>query len=156
MLANEVHSLQNSSFPIGTVIFPGENVMLEILLVFWLCSSLGKILRRKGRKPLMFQIFCGISWFVGEVLGAIIGSIFQMIRLGDQEPPGFDWTIYIFALAGAACGAGFWFLVANVLPPAEPAWQGTGGAQDPVIGPPLEQRPPLDPDNPYAPPRRDR
>ena len=129
--------------------------MLELILVFWLCSSLGKIIRRKGRKPLVFQILCGISWFVGEIAGFVIGSIVQAIRLGDQGPAGFDLSVYIFALVGAGCGAGFWFLVANILPPVEPAWQSSSGTNDPVIGPPPEYAPPADPNNPYAPPRTD-
>ena len=132
--------------------------MCEILLVVWLCSSLGKVLREKGRKPLVFQILLGISWFVGEVGGAIIGGIFLAIS-GGGGGDGFDFTIYIFALIGAACAAGFWFAVAYAMPPVEQPWSaagaGVGGKVGPTIGPPPGFDPPADPNNPYSPPRSD-
>ena len=129
--------------------------MLEILLLFWLCSSLGKILRAKGRKPLMFQIGLVLSWFGAEFAGGVVAGIIQAVRLEGRQPEGFDFSIYIFALVGAACAAGFWFFIANVLPPVEPAWQKNLGASAPVIGPPPDFGPPADPNNPYAPPRTD-
>ena len=54
--------------------------MLEILLLVWLCSSLGKILRSKGRKPLVFQIMLVISWFGAQVAGFFVGGIVRAVR----------------------------------------------------------------------------
>ena len=129
--------------------------MLEILLLVWLCSSLGKILRSKGRKPLFFQIMLVLSWFGAEFVGGVVGGIMQAVRHGGGGPGGFDFTIYICALVGAACAAAFWFLIANILPPVEPAWKNTQSKGDPVIGLPPEMAAPSDPNNPYAPPRTD-
>ena len=124
--------------------------MLDILLLVWLCTSLGKVLRSKGRKPLVFQILLVLSWFGAEFCAGIIYGVFQSFR-GAPADMGFDFTLYVVALLGAACAAGFWFLIAYLLPSAEvnyapPAFAGQSGTA------PMYQ-PPQDPNNPYAPPR---
>ena len=131
--------------------------MLEIILLAYLCSSLGKIIRAKGRKPLLFQFLLVISWFAGEIGGFIVGGIVQAIRSGGAPADGFDFTLYLFALGGAALATVFWFVVANLMPPVESAIQQTaGGFPGPTIGPPHEIAPPADPNNPYSPPSADR
>ena len=112
--------------------------MLEIILIIYLCSALGKVIRKKGRKPLVFQILLFFSWFVGEIGGFIVGSVIQTVRNGGMQPDGFDFTLYFFGLAGAACATAFWFGVAHLMPPVEPAYQSAGAAADPIIGPPPE------------------
>ncbi len=126
--------------------------MLEILLLAWLCSSIGKVLRSKGRKPLVFQILLVASWFGAEFCAGIVGGGVQAIRAGDRPPPGgFDFTIYLFALVGAACAAGFWFLIVYLIPPKHPDYS-TAKFAGPSGASPVYQ-PPADPNNPYASPR---
>lgn len=132
--------------------------MLEIVAIFFCCKSLGDMLRRKGRKPLVFQILLVLSWFGGEILAAMVYTIALMVINGG-EPPEFDFTIYFVSLLGAACGAGFWFLIAWMLPALDVP-QSTrhlnplpDHLRAPTYGSPPNFGPPTDPKNPYAPPR---
>ena len=45
--------------------------MLEIILVIFMCKSIGKKLRAKGRKPLVFQFMLVVMWIGGEIAGGI-------------------------------------------------------------------------------------
>ena len=45
--------------------------MLEIILVYFMCKSIGKKLRAKGRKPLVFQFMLVVMWIGGEIAGGI-------------------------------------------------------------------------------------
>lgn len=129
--------------------------MLEIILLVWLCSSLGKILRAKGHKPLVFQILLVVSWFGAEFVVGFVAGFIRAVQLGNAQPQGFDITGYVFALIGAACAGGFWFLVANLMPRVQPAYSPDYAKTDPIIGPPPDFAPPADPNNPYSPPRAD-
>lgn len=116
--------------------------MLEILLVIWLCKSLGNKLRAKGRRPFWMQFILVVVWFVGEFTGGFVAGVVHVLRNGQDAPMGFG--IYFVAIAGAALGAGFIFLVAHLLPGNEPQV-----AAD-AFGERKSSRQ-LDPDNPYAP-----
>lgn len=93
--------------------------MLEIIVVIMLCKSIGNILRNKGRNPLLFQFLLVAMWIGGEVVGAVVGMIVYAAQHG-APPDGIALVPYLFAIGGAACGAGFVFLVAHLLPSDEP------------------------------------
>lgn len=116
--------------------------MLEIFLVVGLCKALGNRLRAKDIRPLWMQVMLVASWILGEIVGGIAGGVLHVIRNGPDAPIGF--SAYLFAIGGAALGAGFTFLVAYLLPAnnAQPAPQTFEGATI---------RRPSDPNNPYAP-----
>lgn len=80
--------------------------MLEILALIWLGKRIGAIVRDKGRKAGGYQFLLVVMWFGGEIVGAIIGAI---LTGGDGLAP------YIFALFGAAAGAGITFWIVNSL-----------------------------------------
>ena len=115
--------------------------MLEIILVIGLCKSLGKMLRAKGRNPVWIQVMLVAFWILGEFIGGFVGAIVNVIQHGEGAPMSFG--IYLFAIAGAALGAGITFLIAWLMPAenTEPHPDSFTEAQD-------GRR--LDPNNPYA------
>ena len=118
-------------------------VMLEIILVYGLCKSLGNMLRAKGRKPLWMQVMLVVTWVGGEVVGGFVAGVVHVIRNGPDAPMGFE--VYLIAIFGAVLGAGFTFFVAYMLPSEHSGSpQETLGMKDDS----LERR--LDPNNPYA------
>ena len=124
--------------------------MIEIIVVYFLCKGLGKIVRAKGRKPLWLQVMLVVSWFGGEFVGAFIGAIGYVVMTGDDTGE-LHPSVYLFALLGAALGAGFCFLVAYLLPDAAPAYDPYQAAPD--FGGMNPSKPRVDSDNPYHPPR---
>ena len=71
--------------------------MLEIVLLYFLCKSIGNVLRDKGRKPLGFQILLVIMWFGGEFLGGAVAGLVHAIRHG-AAPMELDLSVYLFAI----------------------------------------------------------
>lgn len=94
--------------------------MLELILLVVLCKSIGNVLRNKGRNPLLFQIMLVGMWIGGEIAGFIVGDVIYAIRHG-AAPDEFELSGYLYAIVGAACGAGFTFLVAHLMPAASEA-----------------------------------
>jgi hypothetical protein len=123
--------------------------MLEIVLLYFLCKSMGQKLRAKGRKPLPLQILLVLMWLGGEFVGGAVGGVVPAIRHGNA-PMEFEPWVYLLAVIGAGCGAGFCFLIAWLLPPAyDDSARGRsylGGTSNPNFPPP-------DPNNPYSSPR---
>lgn len=127
--------------------------MLEIFIVYSMCKSIGTKLREKGRSPLLFQIMLVVMWIGGEVAGAIVGIIIEMIRNGPINDDGFNWMVYLFALIGAAIGAAITFAIVSFLPPVAPRHDAFGSQPG---GAPNFDYLQNDPNNPYAsPPPRD-
>ncbi len=65
--------------------------MLDIVILYFLCKSIGKTIRDKGRQPLGYQIgavvvFYG-SWIVGVVLLFVIMFVMDLIAGGETESP---------------------------------------------------------------------
>ena len=116
--------------------------MLEILLVIGLCKALGKMLREKGIKPTWMQFMLVVTWILGEVLGGFIAGIVHVIRNGENAEMGLG--VYLFAIVGAAVGAGFTFLIAYLLPRKD------APANQPTLQAEAYERQ-TDPSNPYAP-----
>ena len=118
------------------------SLMLEIILVIVLCKALGNLLRAKGRKPFWLQVMLVFSWIAGEFAAGVVAGIVHVIRYGEDAPMGFG--IYLFAIVGAALGAGFTFFIAYMLPA-----QNSQSLQEIASNDAFERR--LDPNNPYAP-----
>lgn len=87
--------------------------MLEIFMLIFLTRRVGEIVSAKGRKAGWYKFMTVALWFGCEIGGAIIGGIIVGLSGGSE---GF---IYLFALIGAAVGAGASFLIAKSVPPVE-------------------------------------
>lgn len=87
--------------------------MLEIILLIFLTRKIGEIVEEKGRKGTWYKVMTVVLWIGGEIVGALIGAVVAGLSgIGD-------FSIYIFALVGAAVGAGISFIVAKSLSPVE-------------------------------------
>jgi len=87
--------------------------MLEIIALWTLAKRVGQIVEEKGRKSGWYKVLTVVLWFGGEFMGAIIGSLIVGIDESTQ------CLVYIFALIGAAIGAGIAYWIAkNVSPVA--------------------------------------
>lgn len=91
--------------------------MLEILALVYLTRKIGRMVEEKGRKRGWYKALTVLLWFGGEIFGGIAGAIL----LGGEEA-----AFYLFALLGAAAGAGTAYLIAanlsslSPLPPPVP------------------------------------
>ena len=85
--------------------------MLEIFLIIALVKKVGRICRDKGRQAGWLQFLAVVFWIGGEIVGAAIGI--------DSDVTGKQ--LYLYALAGAAAGAGLSLLIAVGLEPAREA-----------------------------------
>lgn len=83
--------------------------MLEILALWALVKNIGKMVEAKGCKSGWYKMLTVILWFGGEFVGAIAGAI---ITGADES---VQCLVYMFALAGAAAGAGIAYAIANNL-----------------------------------------
>lgn len=88
--------------------------MIEILILFRLAGSIGKIVTAKGHKKGWYQLLLVVLWFVGEFLGGVFGFVLGA-ALGDGEEPAMLFP-YAFALGGAALGAVTAFVIAKRVP----------------------------------------
>ena len=98
-------------------------------------------MRAKGRKPFCMQVMLVAFWIAGEFTGGFVGGVVHVIRNGENAPLGMG--VYLFAIAGAAMGAGFAFLCAYILTGPEPQTRPETLLDGSFRSP--------DPDNPYAP-----
>jgi len=85
--------------------------MLEILLIWILAKKIGAMASNKGRNAAGYIVLFVLAWFGGEILGAIFGAV---LNKGEFFPTG-----YLFALVGAAVGAGSAFIIVGALPAIE-------------------------------------
>lgn len=85
--------------------------MLEIIMLIRLTRVIGKMLEEKGRKAGWFKFLTVVLWFGGEIVGGIMGGIIAALN-------GWNNLIaYLFALIGAAVGAGTAYMIARSMPP---------------------------------------
>jgi hypothetical protein len=82
--------------------------MLEIVIVWALAKKIAAIARRRGRAAAGYVVLFIFSWLFGEFAGAVCGAI----AAGGEE----SLILYVFALAGAAAGALFAFVLVSSLP----------------------------------------
>jgi len=125
--------------------------MLEIIVVILLCTQMGKLMRRKGRKPLLFQVMLVFFWLGGEIGVSIAYAIGYAVATGNSPDVGFE--LMLIALAGGGLGAALAFVIAALIPVAETA--AAGGQYERYAQADLQNikiPPPSDPNNPYQPP----
>jgi hypothetical protein len=109
--------------------------MIEILVIWFLASKIGKIAKQKGHKSGGYIALTVVLWIVGELVGAVVGALALVIAGAESS----QCLIYLFALAGAGCGAGIAYLIANNLSqraplPAPVGPTGTGPDEPPITG----------------------
>jgi hypothetical protein len=85
--------------------------MLEIILIVVLSKKIASIASDKGRVAAGYVVLFIVGWLGGEFFGAVVGVI-----LNRGEVSGIA---YVFALLGAAVGAGSVFTLVTLLPPVE-------------------------------------
>lgn len=96
--------------------------MLDLIILFFLCRKIGNTAREKNRKPILWQLFTVISWFVTESIG------FNMALgwLGYQEIKTITEAVTILAknpgilFFSLFCGYGGYLLVRYILEKKEP------------------------------------
>jgi hypothetical protein len=86
--------------------------MIEIIILWSLTKRIGNIVEEKGHKSGGYKLLTVVLWFGGEFVGAILGALVTGVESSGQ------CTAYIFALLGAATGAGIAYWIANSLSPA--------------------------------------
>ncbi len=101
--------------------------MLEIIILFKLCGSIGRIVEKKGRRSGWYKLLLILFWFGGEVVGGICGAIMVAVANGTDDA-GMG-AAYLCALLGAVLGAFIAFTIAKGVPPAYPDFDG-GEDQD--------------------------
>lgn len=96
--------------------------MFEVLLLWFLWTRIARLVEPKGYRPLGFGLLLVSLWFIGEILGGMLGlELFG----GDY------WTAYAAGLLGAAVGASIAFFAASRMPalvtlPPPPEEKGPG------------------------------
>jgi hypothetical protein len=81
--------------------------MLEIIVLYYLCSSIGRTAQSKGLTAWPYQLMLVLFWFGGEVMGVIAGAV---LLAGSGGPP---VLLYGCALGGAVLGVVLAFAIAN-------------------------------------------
>ncbi|HLL76907.1 MAG TPA: hypothetical protein VK421_16755 [Pyrinomonadaceae bacterium] len=84
--------------------------MLEIIALIYLTRRVGEIAREKGRKAGWFKFMTVVLWFGCEIGGGIVGGVASAVAGWP------DAVAYLFALVGAAVGAGLSILIVKTLP----------------------------------------
>jgi hypothetical protein len=74
---------------------------------------MGSLVESKNRSPILFQILVVVMWFGGEIFGGILGLV--LARMNNEDIR-FNLKSYLFAIIGAALGAGLIFAIAACLP----------------------------------------
>jgi hypothetical protein len=83
--------------------------MLEIIALGWLTTQIGKALEGKGRAIGWYKVLGVALWFIGEIVGMLIGLILS----GGEA----SMLAYIFALAGAVAGGTIAYQIAKGMEP---------------------------------------
>jgi hypothetical protein len=91
--------------------------MLEIILLYFLCKSIGDVITNKGRISIGYQVMAVVMWFGGEFF-AVFAYVFYLLVSGAEPNQVFDLSAWIVALCGGGLGGGFAYLIAQAMPPA--------------------------------------
>lgn len=115
--------------------------MLEILALIAMGKRIGSKMRDKGRSAGWHQFLLVVLWFGGELVGAVFGVLATHGRGGVE--------VYVFALIGAAIGAGVTFLIVNSAAPNSALYQQTSPISNypPPVTPAFYQQQPAQPSN---------
>src|SRR5215207_8361128 len=91
--------------------------MLEIIALIYLTRYVGDIAKSKGRRPGWFKLMTVVLWIGGELMGLVVGGIVAALSdsSGDPESDAGMIFVYLFALVGAAAGAGLSVIIARSL-----------------------------------------
>ena len=85
--------------------------MLEIFVLIFLTRRVGEIVEAKGRRTGWYKFLTVLLWIGCEIAGAFIGAIVVAVTRSSEL------LIYLFALIGAAVGAGISFIIAKSVSP---------------------------------------
>jgi hypothetical protein len=91
--------------------------MLEIIILFRLCGSIGRVMEQKGHKPGWYKLMLVLFWFGGELSGALIAAAASALAIRNERAS--MSLIYLCALLRAALGAFLAFAIARSVPPAQ-------------------------------------
>jgi len=90
--------------------------MLEIIAIIFLCTKMGKILRKKGWQPTWMQVFVVAGW-VGSMLIAAIGyGLYLTITRGPDAAEDMGFAAYPWMLLAAVLMQATLFTIAHFLP----------------------------------------
>lgn len=87
--------------------------MLEIIAIVVLIRIVGGMAEDKDRDGLWFKILAVVLWFVGEIVGMIVGAL--AIGMSDM------CSLYVFAALGAVAGGVVAVAITAVVPPGAAA-----------------------------------
>lgn len=88
--------------------------MIEIVMLIYLTRLVGRIVEQKNRKSGWYKFLAVVLWLGGEFAGGFAGGLLVVLTHASE---GF---IYLFALIGAAIGAGVAFVVAKSVSAVDP------------------------------------
>lgn len=100
--------------------------MLEILILYRLCSLIGYRAREKERRAIGYQLMLILFWFVGQVSTLLLAGLAFGQFSGKPVEEDLLYA-YVTAFAGAAFGAWSAFRIVANLPVAGVSESGTGG-----------------------------
>jgi hypothetical protein len=86
--------------------------MLEIFFLRWFGKKLGLMAESKGHKPGKFKVMGIGFWFLGEIVGFVIG----LILVAGMNSDSAFYLAYFPALGLAAAGAFIAYSITNALP----------------------------------------
>lgn len=89
--------------------------MLELVALFFLCSHMGSLLRKKGRKPLLMQIAVVVCWIGAMFAAAFLYGIYLALRHGPDAAGSPGMIIYPVMLAAAVLAQLALFSIAHFL-----------------------------------------
>jgi hypothetical protein len=92
--------------------------MIEVIFLFVLCSDIGRIARQNGRSAFGFQCLLVCLWFLGEIIGLLLGAQLPILMVGlwhitDVMPWTIGPLVYVFGLMCAICGSILAFRIAR-------------------------------------------
>ncbi len=94
--------------------------MLEIIILYKLCSNIGATVERLGRQKIGYQLLLIAFWFGGEFSGGLVAAIISAIIAGGEPNM---LLVYLTALLGAVVGAFLCFFLVKNLPSLKEEWK---------------------------------
>lgn len=92
--------------------------MLEIILLVYLCTKIGGILRdEKGwENAFWMQLAMILIYFLSMFLGGVCYGIFVAITQGESGLESLGWSPYLAGYIGVLIGVGTFFMYIKSLP----------------------------------------
>ncbi|MEX0654501.1 MAG: hypothetical protein WD151_10315 [Phycisphaeraceae bacterium] len=76
--------------------------MLELLILYKMCSDAGKVLKRKGYRAGWWYVLMVALWFGVQFVVGLVGAVVMMIVAGPEGPV---LLVYVAALVAAFVSA---------------------------------------------------